>query len=68
MQNSFLLVRMALYKNHKEAVDLLSGAGKGRRIESGFANELSQIYSQYKEETIDFVMKVSSSFLREVFI
>ncbi|MGN7387876.1 PD-(D/E)XK nuclease family protein [Sporosarcina sp. SAFN-015] len=58
---------MALYKNHKEAVDLLAGAGKGRMVESSFANELSQIYSQYKE-TIDFVVKVGSSFLREAFI
>jgi hypothetical protein len=58
---------MALYKNHKEAVDLLAAAGKGRMAESSFANELSQIYSQYKE-TIDFVVKVGSSFLREAFI
>lgn len=58
---------MALYKNHKEAVDLLAGAGKGRMVESSFANELSQIYNQYKE-TIDFVVKVGSSFLREAFI
>ena len=58
---------MALYKNHKEAVDLLAGAGKGRMIESSFANELSQIYNQYKE-TIDFVVKVGNSFLREAFI
>ncbi|MCG7344814.1 PD-(D/E)XK nuclease family protein [Sporosarcina sp. ACRSL] len=58
---------MALYKNHKEAVDLLSSAGKGSVVENSFANELSQIYNQYKE-TIDFVVKVGSSFLREAFI
>lgn len=58
---------MTLYKNHKEAVDLLAAVGKGRITESGFANELSLIYSQYKE-TIDFVVKVGSSFLREAFI
>ncbi|GEN82872.1 hypothetical protein SLU01_11840 [Sporosarcina luteola] len=58
---------MALYKNHKEAVDLLASAGKRRLAESSFANELSRIYGQYKE-TIDFVVKVGSSFLREAFI
>ncbi|WP_252504414.1 PD-(D/E)XK nuclease family protein [Sporosarcina sp. Marseille-Q4943] len=58
---------MALYKNHKEAVDLLAAVGKGKIVESDFANELRQIYSQYKE-TIDFVVKVGSSFLREAFL
>ena len=59
---------MALYKNHKEAVDLLSAVGKGKiEAESSFANELIHIYGQYKE-TIDFIVKVGNSFLREAFI
>lgn len=59
---------VALYKNHKEAVELLSAVGKGK-VEKGndFATELIHIYSQYKE-TIDFVVKVGNSFLREAFI
>ena len=32
-----------------------------------YYNELNQIYSQYKE-TIDFIVKVGNSFLREAFI
>ncbi len=59
---------MALYKNHKEAVELLSAVGKGKiEKENGFTIELISIYSQYKE-TIDFVVKVGNSFLREAFI
>ncbi|KXH86966.1 PD-(D/E)XK nuclease family protein [Sporosarcina sp. HYO08] len=59
---------MALYTNHKEAVELLSNVGKGKvgRGKS-FANQLLPIYSQYKE-TIDFIVKVGNSFLREAFI
>ncbi|MCG7333691.1 hypothetical protein MHZ95_00200 [Sporosarcina sp. ACRSM] len=59
---------MALYKNHKEAVDLISAVEKGKGgEETSFTNELNHIYSQYKE-TIDFIVKVGNSFLREAFI
>ena len=54
---------MALYKNHKEAIELLSYSGKERDPSS----ELVPIYNEYKE-TIDFIVKVGNSFLREAFI
>lgn len=59
---------MTLYKNLKEAVEFLSAVGKGKiEKENRFANELIPIYGKYKE-TIDFVVKVGNSFLREAFI
>ena len=58
---------MSLYKNHKEAVELLSAAGKGKvDVENDFANELVHIYSEYKE-AIDLIVKVGDSLLHEAF-
>lgn len=59
---------MSLYKNHKEAIELLSSVGRQKRGTTlNYDDELIAIYRAYKE-SIDFLVTVGNSFLKEAFI
>ena len=71
---------MIVYRNHKDAVDLLYASGNSyirhQIVDASYAIELQdseskelilQIYHENKE-TIDFIVKVGDSVLKEAFL